>query len=155
MRDVCAYVRQYDCPKYIHVCTVVVRSSYILPCHVILVFRTGTVIAHNPLTACFVRLVESVLTVDDPVTHGDVSNLLKTRIATELLRSPPLTYTQDVVTCNDIVIQPILQMVKQGKGRFYIAQYPVRWPAQSALHFFPPLEDLFIPTPTRLLREAF
>ena len=29
---------------------------------------------------------------------------------------------------------------------FYIALYPVRWTAQSALHF-PPLADLFIPTP--------
>ena len=29
---------------------------------------------------------------------------------------------------------------------FYIALYPVRWTAQSALHF-PPVEDLFIPTP--------
>ncbi len=41
------------------------------------------------------------------------------------------------------------------KGSFYIAQYPVRWIAQSALHLLPPLADLFIPTPTRLLREAF
>ena len=41
------------------------------------------------------------------------------------------------------------------KGSFYIAQYPVRWTAQSAVHFLPPLADLFIPTPTRLLREAF
>ena len=24
----------------------------------------------------------------------------------------------------------------KGKGSFYIAQYPVRWTAQSALHFF-------------------
>ena len=24
--------------------------------------------------------------------------------------------------------------VKKGKGSFYIAQYPVRWNAQSALH---------------------
>ncbi len=38
---------------------------------------------------------------------------------------------------------------------FYIAQYPVRRTAQSALRFLPPLADLFIPTPTRLLREAF
>ena len=45
--------------------------------------------------------------------------------------------------------------VIKGKGSFYIAQYPVRWTAQSALHFLPPLADLFIPTPTRLLREAF
>ena len=35
---------------------------------------------------------------------------------------------------------------------FSIAQYPVRLTAQSTLHF---LADLFIPTPTRLLREAF
>ena len=41
------------------------------------------------------------------------------------------------------------------KGSFYIAQYPVHWTAQSALHFLPSLADLFIPTPTRLLREAF
>ena len=34
------------------------------------------------------------------------------------------------------------------KVSFYIAQYPVRWTAQRALHF-PPLADLFIPTPTR------
>ena len=31
---------------------------------------------------------------------------------------------------------------------YYIAQYPLRWTAESALH-------LFIPTPTRHLREAF
>ena len=44
---------------------------------------------------------------------------------------------------------------KKGKGSFYIAQYPVRWTAQSAVHFLPSLADLFIPTPTRFLREAF
>ena len=32
----------------------------------------------------------------------------------------------------------------KGKGSFYIAQYPVSWTAQSALHFLPPLADLFI-----------
>ena len=26
-------------------------------------------------------------------------------------------------------------VTKQGKGMFYIAQYPVRWTAQSTLHF--------------------
>ena len=30
---------------------------------------------------------------------------------------------------------------KKGKGSFYIAHYPVRWTAQSALHFLPPLTD--------------
>ena len=35
----------------------------------------------------------------------------------------------------------------KGKGSFYIAQYPVRRTAQSALHFLPSLTDLFIPTP--------
>ena len=48
-----------------------------------------------------------------------------------------------------------IKVKKKGKGSFYIAQYPVRWIAQSALHFLPPLADLFIPTQTRLLREAF
>ena len=54
---------------------------------------------------------------------------------------------------NDTI--PTYEVKKKGKGSFYIAQYPVRWTAQSALHFLPPLADLFIPTPTRLLREAF
>ena len=35
----------------------------------------------------------------------------------------------------------------KGKGSFYIAQYPVRRTAQSALHFLPSLTDLFVPTP--------
>ena len=35
---------------------------------------------------------------------------------------------------------------KKVKVWFYIALYPVRWTAQSALHFLP-LADLFIPTP--------
>ena len=35
----------------------------------------------------------------------------------------------------------------KGKGSFYIAQYPVRWTAQSASHLLPSLTDLFIPTP--------
>ena len=38
---------------------------------------------------------------------------------------------------------------------FYIARYPVRRTAQSVLVYFSPLADLFIPTPTRLLWEAF
>ena len=36
-----------------------------------------------------------------------------------------------------------------------IAQYPVRRTAQSAVRFLPSVADLFIPAPTRLLREAF
>ena len=35
---------------------------------------------------------------------------------------------------------------QKKKGSFYIAQYPVRWTAQSALHFLPSLTDLFIPS---------
>ena len=50
---------------------------------------------------------------------------------------------------------PMLSSYSKGKGSFYIAQYPVRWNAQSALHVLPSLTDLFIPTPTRLLLEAF
>ena len=36
---------------------------------------------------------------------------------------------------------------KKGKGSFYIAQYPVRWTAQSASHLFSSPADLLIPTP--------
>ena len=36
--------------------------------------------------------------------------------------------------------------IQKKKVWFYIALYPVRWTAQSAPHF-PPLADLFIPTP--------
>ena len=46
------------------------------------------------------------------------------------------------------------QSSSKGKGSFYIAQYPVRLTAQSALRFLPSLADLFIPTPTRLLRDS-
>ena len=38
------------------------------------------------------------------------------------------------------------ESIVKKKVWFYIALYPVRWTAQSALHF-PPLTDLFIPTP--------
>ena len=43
---------------------------------------------------------------------------------------------------------PIILLCKKKKVKvwFYIALYPVRWTAQSALHS-PPLADLFIPTP--------
>ena len=44
------------------------------------------------------------------------------------------------------------------KAYFYMAQYPVRWTTQSALHFAPPppppcryVHSMFIPAPTHLL----
>ena len=50
-----------------------------------------------------------------------------------------------------------LHSKKKVKVCFCIAQYPVGWTVQSALHLLPPppLADLSIPTPTRLLQEAF
>ena len=45
-----------------------------------------------------------------------------------------------------VFLQSFLNISKKVKVWFYIALYPVRWTAQSALHF-PPLADLFIPTP--------
>ena len=50
--------------------------------------------------------------------------------------------------------QYILDREKQLKVCSYIVQYPVCWTIQSGLHFTP-LADLFIPTPTQLLWEAF
>ena len=54
-----------------------------------------------------------------------------------------------------VVLHRVYNIPLKGKRSFYMAQYPVSWTAQSALHFLPSLTDLFIPTPTRLLREAF
>ena len=51
-----------------------------------------------------------------------------------------------------IEIEEKYHFIVKGKGSFYIAQYPVSWTAQRALHFLPSLTDLYIPTPTR---EAF
>ena len=67
------------------------------------------------------------------------------------------TCTQNFSTIMSLAQKTLTTMApvnkKKGKGSFYIAQYPVR--SQSALHFLPSLTDLFIPTPTLLLREAF
>ena len=49
-----------------------------------------------------------------------------------------------VIACR--VDDSVKGLVKNKKVWFYIALYPVHWTAQSALHF-PPLADLFIPTP--------
>ena len=46
-------------------------------------------------------------------------------------------------TCGKSFVRSVKVKVKVW---FYIELYPVRWTAQSALHF-PPLADLFIPTP--------
>ena len=43
----------------------------------------------------------------------------------------------------------------KGKASLHIFQYPVRETAQSVVDLLPSLADLFIPTPTRLLREEF
>ena len=69
---------------------------------------------------------------------------------------------RDVFAIYDTIFDPVVIVIKiiilyfiqirhsddfpSEKVWFYIALYPVRWTAQSALHF-PPLADLFIPTP--------
>ena len=50
-------------------------------------------------------------------------------------------------TCHESTSNCVFLTCLKGKGSFYIAQYPVRWTAQSASHFLPSLTDLFIPTP--------
>ena len=73
------------------------------------------------------------------------------------------THKDELLTLNDVDRQMLKastgchmtpECKKKGKCMFYTAKYPVCWTAKSGLHF-PPLVDLFIPTPTRLLREAF
>ena len=56
-------------------------------------------------------------------------------------------------TINSIVV--VFGQLAYKKLCFNIAQYPVRWTAQSASHFLPSLTDLFILAPTRLLLETF
>ena len=68
-------------------------------------------------------------------------------------QSPPSCLVLCLFTQQSLLSLVILDVVKMVC--FYIAQYPVRWTAQSASHLLPSLTDLFIPTPTRLLREAF
>ena len=62
-----------------------------------------------------------------------------------------MLFSQQVLKTYDIHIINFQTMYNvsshNGKGSFYIAQSPVRWTAQSASHLFPPLADLFIPTP--------
>ena len=73
------------------------------------------------------------------------------------LRLPCLYLVLDSVFCmfNGRFLHTQSTSLMGNLGSFYIAQYPVLWTAQSALHRLPSLADLFIPTPTRLLREAF
>ena len=40
--------------------------------------------------------------------------------------------------CYCVSMNEAQTLCKKGKGSFYIAQYPVRWTAQSALHFSSP-----------------
>ena len=62
------------------------------------------------------------------------------RISCESFANVKTTYECLTITTH------ALPSKKERKVWFYIALYPVRWTAQSALHF-PPLADLFIPTP--------
>ena len=58
--------------------------------------------------------------------------------------------------CTELCMFGYVWTSKRKKVCFYVGQCPVRWTVQSALHLPPPpIADLFIMTPTRLLREAF
>ena len=63
------------------------------------------------------------------------------------------SWANNDITDAELGLEGYVMFRKNRMGRkvkvkvwFYIALYPVRWTAQSALHF-PPLADLFIPTP--------
>ena len=71
-----------------------------------------------------------------PGRHNNVAHPVDARGGAPVTRGPP---SRVLIFC--------AHGKKKGKGSFYIAQYPVRWTAQSASHFLPSLTDLFIPTP--------
>ena len=89
-----------------------------------------------------VMAIEDISTADDDiVTFGGSTSIMLNNYISHLINF----IFQYVITSQVVVIKVV----------FYIAQYPVRRTAQSALHCLPSLADLLIPTPTRLLREAF
>ena len=49
----------------------------------------------------------------------------------------------------------VVYLLKKGKGMFLYSAVSSPLDRSGAAHFTPPLADLFIPTPTRLLWEAF
>ena len=73
---------------------------------------------------------------------------LRTTVArSRLLYWKSFNYNQTIYdSVHNLVYFQCFVYEKEKKVWFYIALYPVRWTAQSALHF-PPLADLFIPTP--------
>ena len=97
--------------------------------------RKNAVVSWNELTAFCIPPPKLLPTMSRPGYRG---------MSTQTRN---ILYPTTVLFSNDVV--------KKKAVFIYIAQYPVRWTAQSALHFLPPLANLFIPTPTRLLREAF
>ena len=64
-------------------------------------------------------------------------------------------FTLKNVRLPSCVVEHLLPQTYHDNVCFYIVQYPVHWTAQSTLHLLTSLTDLFIPTPTRLLRKAF
>ena len=76
------------------------------------------------------------------VCHMELRNIMTSSTSAQL--PPP---TGNIVKQYKQYVYFDYIFMRKGKGSFYIAQYPVRWSAQSTLHFLPSLTDLFIPTP--------
>ena len=97
-----------------------------------LVFTPGEVnYPTSPHWKC-VTVVESTTTTHSKLPHGTPLGHCRRALPVITQENPRRMHAY----C------PLLKV----KVWFYIALYPVRWTAQSALHF-PPLADLFIPTP--------
>ena len=90
------------------------------------------------------------------ITHNMCTNVCTLYVSRMYLNIVPICITHiehgsSVAECQNINrwilgSNPHCSVKGKEKVWFYIALYPVRWTAQSALHF-PPLADLFIPTP--------
>ena len=122
-----------------------VRHVYLLA---ILPIMTYAAYARH-LTRTDIKTMES--------THGN--SIIKSSLGlSKYSRTSPLLASLNVQRVESVINNQTINLLRRclikGKGSFYIAQYPDRWTAQSDLHCLPPLADLFIPTPTRLLREV-
>ena len=95
---------------------------------------------NNVVLYCIVLLTECLFYLQAALSLVDLLDKAKTFIPETQWESTPMALkaTAGLRALPTEAADSILQEVGLKKGTFYIAQYPVRWTAQSALPFLPP-----------------